>query len=33
MESDAEIDALTVYDFTGSPSPAFLSKVMDILLN
>jgi hypothetical protein len=29
----AEIGASTVYDFTGSPSPAFLDKVMDVLLN
>lgn len=33
MDSVVEIDAQIVYDFTGSPSPAFLDKIMDILLN
>ena len=33
MDSKADIDAQIVYDFTGSPSPVFLSKIMDILLN
>ena len=28
-----EVDARIVYDFTGSPSPDFLSKVMDTLFN
>ena len=28
-----EVDAKIVYDFTGSPSPDFLSKVMDTLFN
>lgn len=27
------INAQVVYDFTGNPSPQFLSNVMDILLN
>jgi replication factor C subunit 3/5 len=33
MEGVVELDAKAVYDFTGSPSPAFLDKTMDILLN
>ena len=33
MENVVEITAKTVYDFTGSPSPDFLDKVLDILLN
>lgn len=27
------IEAQTVYDFTGNPSPQFLNDIMDILLN
>ena len=27
------IEAQTVYDFTGNPSPQFLSNILDILLN
>ena len=33
MEQIVEITAKTVYDFTGSPSPDFLDKVLDIFLN
>lgn len=33
MEHSAAIEAQTVYDFTGNPSPQFLSNIMDILLN
>jgi replication factor C subunit 3/5 len=33
MGSSTDINAQTVYEFTGNPSPAFLEKVMDILLN
>jgi len=33
MENVVEISAKTVYDFTGSPSPDFIDKVLDILLN
>lgn len=33
MDSASDINAQAVYDFTGSPSPAFLGKIMDILLN
>lgn len=33
IETASDIDASTVYDFTGSPSPGFLNKIMDILLN
>lgn len=33
MENIVEITAKTVYDFTGSPSPAFIDSLMDTLLN
>ena len=33
MENVIEITGKVVYDFTGSPSPDFLDKVLDILLN
>jgi hypothetical protein len=33
MEHPEEITAQTVYDFTGNPSPTFLSNLMNILLN
>ena len=28
-----EVNSKTVYEFTGSPSPAFIGEVMDVLLN
>ena len=28
-----QVNAKTVYDFTGSPSPQFINEVMDVLLN
>ena len=33
MESHSQIDAQSIYEFTGNPSPNFLQKVLDILLN
>ena len=33
MESAKKIDAQTIYEFTGNPSPNFLQKVLDALLN
>ena len=33
MEHSTAIEAQTVYDFTGNPSPQFLANIMDILLN
>lgn len=33
IDTITEVDAGTVYDFTGSPSPQFLEKVMDAMLN
>jgi hypothetical protein len=32
-DDDGVIEAQTVYDFTGNPSPQFLNNIMDILLN
>lgn len=33
MDQGETIEAQTVYDFTGNPSPQFLNSIMDILLN
>lgn len=33
LEHKEVIEAQTVYDFTGNPSPQFLNNIMDILLN
>ena len=33
MDQIVEITASTVYEFTGSPSPALLDDIMDVLLN
>lgn len=33
MMPTVEVNARTVYEFTGSPSPDFIDKVMDTLLN
>jgi hypothetical protein len=33
MDQNGVIEAQTVYDFTGNPSPQYLSNIMDILLN
>ena len=33
MDQGEVIEAQTVYDFTGNPSPQFLNNIMDILLN
>jgi hypothetical protein len=33
MDQEGVIEAQTVYDFTGNPSPQFLNDIMDILLN
>ena len=33
MDHTSTIEAQTVYDFTGNPSPQFLNNLMDILLN
>lgn len=33
MESLVDIDDKTVYEFTGNPSPAFIERIMDILLS
>lgn len=33
MDQQGVIEAQTVYDFTGNPSPQFLNSIMDILLN
>ncbi len=33
MDKEGVIDAQTVYDFTGNPSPQFLNNIMDILFN
>lgn len=33
MDHQTVIEAQTVYDFTGNPSPAFLKGIMDTLFN
>ena len=33
MPTVVEVNARTVYEFTGSPSPDFIDRVMDTLLN